>query len=483
MVMDRPTRGVALGGVLAGVGAACQAVADRLASDGRLRPSIWLERGGRLRCVAGAGPGGGRSGDSGSEPAVVRTAFASGVETVVPDMVPADGAPGAFRARACLPIRSDGRVIGVLDVLLNERVRLVDLDVLRAAVDDLVACLAAHRRRPAEPAATRMLRHVARLSPLQEPDAIARTALTAALDLTSLDTAAVLRRDPDGRLTTLASIGPLAAALRTGAPEALDAIAAASDGTARLIAAPSLRAEPSLRADADTDAEARALAAAGAEALVAVGLVAEGESQGVLLLSGAASAAPSWDDAGLLEALAANVASCLRTAELLRSLRERAATDPLTGLGHHATFHETLAQSHRRPSTAVVLCDIDGFKRLNDTFGHQHGDGVLRGVAVALNDALRRGDTLFRIGGDEFAALLAVSSPDEALEAGERLRAAVERSGLGVTVSIGVAVPHPDEPDAAVLTRADRALYRVKASGRDGVALAADEPLPVAPPL
>jgi diguanylate cyclase (GGDEF)-like protein len=326
-----------------------------------------------------------------------------------------------------------------------------------------------------------MLRHVARLSPLNEPDAIARTALSAVLDLTALDAAALLLRERDGRLTTLASVGPLAAALRAGAGDALEAIAAAADGTARVIAGgPS----GSGREDgALAEAERRALAAAGADALVVAGLEAEGETQGLLLLAGDAAAAIPAEEAELLEALAANVASCLHTAEVLRSLRERAATDPLTGLGHHATFHEALAASHRRPSTAVVLCDIDGFKRLNDSFGHQHGDSVLRGVAAALTDALRRGDSLFRIGGDEFAALLAVSSPEEAVGAGERLRAAVERAGLGVTLSVGVAVPQRGEPDSAVLARADRALYEVKASGRDGVALAAGEPLPIAPPL
>src|SRR5262249_34586807 len=164
--------------------------------------------------------------------------------------------------------------------------------------------------------------------------------------------------------------------------------------------------------------------------LVAVGLVAQGRSRGVLVLAGRARRAVPVDDVELLELLAAHAATCLRTADLMRSLRERAATDPLTGLGHHATFHEALARTHRRPRTAFVLVDVDGFKRLNDTFGHQHGDHVLRAIATALGTALRRGDTLFRIGGDEFAALLAVADADEALEAGTRLRAAVADARL-----------------------------------------------------
>ena len=98
-------------------------------------------------------------------------------------------------------------------------------------------------------------------------------------------------------------------------------------------------------------------------------------------------------------------------------------------------------------------------------------------VAFPYVRAVRRGDRLFRIGGDEFAALLAVSDEAEALDAATRLRNAVDEATLGVTISIGVAVPREGEPDAELLARADRALYTVKASGRDGVALAGHEPV------
>ena len=100
-----------------------------------------------------------------------------------------------------------------------------------------------------------------------------------------------------------------------------------------------------------------------------------------------------------------------------------------------------------------------------------------------MSSALRRGDRLFRVGGDEFAGLLAVESREQALGAASRLRDAVVQARLGVTVSIGVAVPHADETDVALLARADRALYSVKAAGRDGVALANDEPLTAPPAL
>jgi diguanylate cyclase (GGDEF)-like protein len=272
--------------------------------------------------------------------------------------------------------------------------------------------------------------------------------------------------------TPTASIGPLGTTLADLPAAALAAMThPAGDAAQALVLHP---------ADDPTHPGLAPLRAAGVRTLVAVSLVAQGRPRGVLLLAGRAERRVPTEDVELLELLAAHAATCLRTADLMRSLRERAATDPLTGLGHHATFHEALARTHRRPQTAVVVVDLDGFKRINDTYGHQHGDQVLRAIAAALSGALRRGDTLFRIGGDEFAALLAVADADEALEAGTRLRAAVAEARLGVTVSIGVAVPQPDEPDGALLGRADRALYRVKAMGRDGVALAdPDGPEPI----
>jgi diguanylate cyclase (GGDEF)-like protein len=519
MVMDRPTRGVP-GGAGAGVGAVSQTVADRLAASRELRPSIWLERGGRLRCVASTGEGPVRDGisptagvkgatftsgvesvvgatfSSGVE-SVVGATFSSGVESVVPDAAAHRGAASRPRlaAQACLPIRADGLVVGVLDVALARPLRAGDLEHLREAADELGRAVAAAGGPPAESPAQRMLRHMTTLSSLDEPDAIARALLPAALDVMALDSAVLVRRDrhvapepgaPAGAgaelddderaaLRPVAAVGPLGGALTGLSAGALQAIeGAVHDGAAGVVVATAVDlARPELEP----------LHAAGGRSLVAVSLLAHAETHGLLLLAGTAERAVSVDDVELLELLAAHAATCLRTADLMRSLREQAATDPLTGLGHHATFHATLANAHRRPSTAVVLVDVDGFKRLNDTFGHQYGDRVLRELAGALTGALRRGDTLFRIGGDEFAALLLVSDAAEALEAGRRLRAAVADAGLGVTVSIGVAVPQEGETDACVLGRADRALYRVKGDGRDGVALADDEPAAVTPPL
>jgi diguanylate cyclase (GGDEF)-like protein len=466
MVTDGPIRGVALGGVSEGVGAVCQAVADRLAADPGLLTSIWLERGGRLRYVAGTGDRPGRVGVSPTAGAVGAT-FTAEAETRVPEDSGRREHAERPLGEACFPIRVDGVVVGVLQVRLAGPLGGDDLDRVRRAAADLGDRIAALGGPPAESAARRMLRHMARLSALDDPAAIASAVLAAAIDLMELESAALVRpaADPDPDTTAgHAAIGPLGRALAAlPAPVLASLTRPTGDAAAAVVLHP--ESDPAHAAIVPFRAHR-------IRTLVAVALVAQGRPRGVLVLAGRARRAVPVDDVELLELLAAHAATCLRTADLLRSLRERAATDPLTGLGHHATFHEALARTHRRPRTAVVLVDVDGFKRLNDTFGHQHGDHVLRAIATALATALRRGDTLFRIGGDEFAALLAVADADEALEAGTRLRAAVADARLGVTVSIGVAVPLPGEADGALLARADRALYRVKAAGRDGVAVA-----------
>jgi len=521
MVTEGPIRGVAPGGVSVGVGSACRAAADHLAADPALRPSIWLERGGRLRCMAGKGewPGIGEIAvgadvvgatssaavdhpGKGSGGRGAGAAFAHEPEVRAARLTPADDAAtevaghgaaamGVAAAhavrRVCLPIRCTGTVVGLLAVELARPLRAGDPERFRRVADGLGRAIAELGGPPAESAPQRLLRHMASLSALDDPVAIAAAVLQAACELMGLESGALVDTAAEtGAIGTaatgrapLATTGPLGELL-AATPGAIRL--ATDDGTAHLV--PLAR----LAAAADHGAAAR-LRAAGARTLVTVGLSASAGGRGALLLAGMAEApgargrAVSIDDLELLELLAAHAATCLRTADLVRSLRERAATDPLTGLGHHATFHEALARTHRRPQTAVVLVDVDGFKRVNDTHGHQHGDHVLRSIAHALGGALRRGDTLYRVGGDEFAALLAVGDAGEAHDAGLRLRAAVAAAELGVTVSIGVAVPQEGEPDGAVLDRADRALYRVKDAGRDGVAVAPPEAPPVVPPV
>jgi diguanylate cyclase (GGDEF)-like protein len=161
-------------------------------------------------------------------------------------------------------------------------------------------------------------------------------------------------------------------------------------------------------------------------------------------------------------------------------LAHEAAHDALTGLANRRTLDVELERwSAERPTFAVALLDIDHFKRVNDTWSHQVGDAVLVRVADALQRALRRDDLAARYGGEEFAVLLAGVGGPTTADVCERLRATVAgllwddlMPGRGLTVSIGVAVRQPDEPVAGALARADAALYRAKADGRDRVCVA-----------
>ena len=127
---------------------------------------------------------------------------------------------------------------------------------------------------------------------------------------------------------------------------------------------------------------------------------------------------------------------------------------------------------------SIAIFDVDHFKRINDLFGHAAGDRMLRDVAGAALGAVRGGDLVGRVGGEEFAVLMPGAEPTHALAVGERIRAAVaERTGQlhdlpAVTVSVGVAF-HQGLVDAqALLAQADSALYDAKAQGRDRLCLA-----------
>ena len=166
-------------------------------------------------------------------------------------------------------------------------------------------------------------------------------------------------------------------------------------------------------------------------------------------------------------------------------LRERADRDVLTGLRNRRAFDAAfLAERLRferygRPLAALLL-DIDHFKHINDTFGHEAGDEVLRKLAAVLQSAVRDVDIAARFGGEEFVVLLPETALAAAAEVAERVRAAVERSAftaagqsLQVRVSIGVAAcPEQADSPQALLGSADGALYEAKRAGRNQVRLA-----------
>lgn len=161
--------------------------------------------------------------------------------------------------------------------------------------------------------------------------------------------------------------------------------------------------------------------------------------------------------------------------------RRAAQTDSLTGIANRRAFFDvgasllTYAAAARLPA-ALLLLDLDRFKEVNDTAGHQIGDRVLKSFTDMVAASMRPGDVFGRIGGEEFACLLPNASMAEALQTAERLRhsfAEMRFAGLAVapTVSVGVAMATENSRTLpALLATADRALYRAKADGRNRVA-------------
>ena len=175
-----------------------------------------------------------------------------------------------------------------------------------------------------------------------------------------------------------------------------------------------------------------------------------------------------------------------------QEIRKLARNDALTGLLNRGAIFEVfaaeLSRARRdRKAISIMMADVDHFKRVNDTLGHQAGDFVLRAVADRLQDQVRPYDAVGRYGGEEFLVVLPGCGAEEALEVAERLRAAVEASPIlfeatpiAVTISLGVTSREPviSEAREPLIAAADAALYEAKHAGRNRVAVA---PEPAAP--
>lgn len=156
--------------------------------------------------------------------------------------------------------------------------------------------------------------------------------------------------------------------------------------------------------------------------------------------------------------------------------RQREGLDPLTGLPRRTALIERLeaeilrAEREGQP-VSVVFCDLDNFKRCNDTYGHKAGDEALRKAAGVLRACLRKYDLAARYGGEELVAVLAAADQPGAMAIADRIRQGIEaEAGYGVTASIGVATYPMDGVDAGELIQAaDKAMYAAKQAGKNRV--------------
>jgi diguanylate cyclase (GGDEF)-like protein len=264
-----------------------------------------------------------------------------------------------------------------------------------------------------------------------------------------------------------------------------------------------------LRTGTVRDAELDGYAARHAlkDAMISV-LVTDGRVQGLLLVSGRLGDVGTFagSDLALLETFARHVATSLdrgrletdlrRVIELQEELRHAAMHDPLTELPNRTLFldrtqHDLHLAGRNGQWPAVLYIDLDGFKPVNDTYGHQAGDVLLKVFAQRLQECVRTADTAARLGGDEFAVLLHGPIDDAGVQTAlDRIRAELDLTvDLGggrsakVGASIGVAFSGPDTDIDGLIRRADLAMYTAKRNGKGtsvtyDPALEADQPEP-----
>jgi diguanylate cyclase (GGDEF)-like protein len=224
------------------------------------------------------------------------------------------------------------------------------------------------------------------------------------------------------------------------------------------------------------------------EALISVPLVARNTIKGVLNIYRLGDDA-SFDEQEfeLAKRFGDAAALALDNAHIRARLEREAQTDALTGLHNHRVFHERLrgalhASSRRHAPVAVLMLDIDDFKRVNDIHGHGIGDELLRLIAQTLRSCVRANDVVCRLGGEEFAVITEASSHERATRLARRL---VERIGsiefppVGpVTMSVGVALGPEHAMNPRELTRcAEGAMMTAKARGKNGIVVYDDEPI------
>jgi diguanylate cyclase (GGDEF)-like protein len=198
-----------------------------------------------------------------------------------------------------------------------------------------------------------------------------------------------------------------------------------------------------------------------------------------------ASAFTFWQGTKLRRAHEALSAAHAELAETHRLLAEKASRDPMTGFLNRESFFAVLDGSRRKSDRgALLLIDADHFKRINDGFGHLVGDEALVAIAAAIGRGVRGGDTIGRIGGEEFAVFLPGAGDGDAARVAERIRQEVEairflpagHGAVPLTVSIGGAPCASDAGVSDLMRIADRRLYEAKRRGRNRAILGQDMP-------
>lgn len=215
--------------------------------------------------------------------------------------------------------------------------------------------------------------------------------------------------------------------------------------------------------------------------LLAVPMVSRGEVRGILIAESATSNFFHERDLQLVSIVGRAAALAMENAELHQRTEELTITDALTGAFNYRYFVKKLEEEKRRASRynlalSIIMVDIDWFKKVNDSYGHEAGNIILRDLGCTIKDCVRDVDIFFRYGGEEFVIILPQTHLKEATLIGERIRLAVAATdhkigggeALNVTVSVGVSsFPENGHSQEELVSLADKALYRAKEEGKN----------------
>jgi diguanylate cyclase (GGDEF)-like protein len=386
-----------------------------------------------------------------------------------------------------VPVMEDGHLRGVLcaDRPCGRPFTEKDEQLLQGAAAQMLRSLQSERVFAAVERAKyeheRFFAALAQLNRALGIEAVCKTTFEATKEICDYDFAALTLFEPgSNKHTVLSAVGEV--------PKGLPGMNVDRAGLASMVVKNKhfLPAGGEVR-DKDAYVYGKRVRLAGMESLLVLPLICADTAIGSFAVAAKRPRAFGKDKREMLTVIANHVAVSLANAQMYGRMETMATTDGLTGLSNHRTFQERIAEMLARAERssgrqALLLTDIDHFKKVNDTYGHPVGDEVLRGVAQVVRECVRKVDVAARYGGEEFAIVLEGTDREGARQLAERIRNEVQRQvfqsaqgPFSCTLSLGIAVYPADGNDVKTLiAHADQALYHAKHNGRNRAVAFAD---------
>jgi diguanylate cyclase (GGDEF)-like protein len=397
---------------------------------------------------------------------------------------PADIEIGSFLGT---PVMEDGHLRGVLcaDRPAGRPFTAQDEQLLQGAAAQMLRALQSERVFAAVERSKyeheRFFAALAKLNRALGVEAVCNTTFEATKEICDYDFAAITLFDAQShKHVVLSAVGDV--------PKGLPGMSVEKAGLASMVVKNKhfLPAGGEVR-DKDAFVYGKKVRLAGMESLLVLPLICADTAIGSFAVAAKRPRAFGKDKREMLTVIANHVAVSLANAQMYGRMEAMATTDGLTGLVNHRTFQERISEMLARAERsqgkqALLLTDVDHFKKVNDTYGHPIGDEVLRGVAQAVRDCVRKVDVAARYGGEEFAIVLESTDREGARQLAERIRTEVQKQvfqspkgPFSITLSLGIAVYPDDGRDVKTLIdHSDQALYHAKHNGRNRAIAYAD---------